>query len=358
MEERKKTNRGFSYIRTTIAIVILMFCIPVAAQEKGSTGFFGSIKRATIRTVDFVDHTLNGYDTLYVAGNRYNLTVMPQYLLDNEHYRFTSLTDGRQSIDIAPDGRHNLRLNLGWRWLLVGYSYNLKGDSPQFNFNTSLYTARLGLDLFYRKCDTGYRICGLNGFYDGNTQLKNYNKDFEGLNVSQLGIELCYAFNKRYSYAATHGRSTIQLKSAGSLLAGAGYNRQRFIFDHEKLDPFIEGQLTNGLKFKEAAYNDISIHLGYCYNWVFAKNFLACLSLSPALGYKFVAIKSIKDIVSKANIGFNMTSRAALLYNNGRYYAGASFVSHTYHYNKEELSILNSFGILKVYVGYNFWRRK
>lgn len=358
MEERKKTNRGFSYIRTTIAIVILMFCIPVAAQEKGSTGFFGSIKRATIRTVDFVDHTLNGYDTLYVAGNRYNLTVMPQYLLDNEHYRFTSLTDGRQSIDIAPDGRHNLRLNIGWRWLLVGYSYNLKGDSPQFNFNTSLYTARLGLDLFYRKCDTGYRICGLNGFYDGNTQLKNYNKDFEGLNVSQLGIELCYAFNKRYSYAATHGRSTIQLKSAGSLLAGAGYNRQRFIFDHEKLDPFIEGQLTNGLKFKEAAYNDISIHLGYCYNWVFAKHFLACLSLSPALGYKFVAIKSIKDIISKANIGFNMTSRAALLYNNGRYYAGASFVSHTYHYNKEELSILNSFGILKVYVGYNFWRRK
>ena len=110
MEERKKTNRGFSYIRTTIAIVILMFCIPVAAQEKGSTGFFGSIKRVTIRTVDFVDHTLNGYDTLYVAGNRYNLTVMPQYLLDNEHYRFTSLTDGRQSIDIAPDGRHNLRL--------------------------------------------------------------------------------------------------------------------------------------------------------------------------------------------------------------------------------------------------------
>ena len=358
MEERKKTNRGFSYIRTTIAIVILMLCIPVAAQEKGSTGFFGNIKRATIRTVDFVDHILNSYDTLYVAGNRYNLTVMPQYLLDNEHYRFTSLTDGRQSIDIAPDSRHNLRLNLGWRWLLVGYSYNLKGDSPQFNFNTSLYTTRFGLDLFYRKCDTGYRICGLNGFYDGNTQLKNYNKDFEGLHVSQLGIELCYAFNKRYSYAATHGRSTIQRKSAGSLLAGAGYNRQRFTFDHEKLDPFIEGQLTNGLKFKEAAYNDISIHLGYCYNWVFAKNFLACLSLSPALGYKFVAIKSIKDIISKANLGFNMTSRAALLYNNGRYYAGASFVSHTYHYNKEELSILNSFGILKVYVGYNFWRRK
>jgi hypothetical protein len=356
--KEKKQNRGFSSIRTTIAIVILMFCMPVTAQEKTSTGFFGSIKRATIRTVDFVDHILNSYDTLYVAGNRYNLTVMPQYLLDNEHYRFTSLTDGRQSIDIAPDGRHNLRLNLGWRWLLVGYSYNLKGDSPQFNFNTSLYTARLGLDLFYRKCDTGYRICGLNGFYDGNTQLKNYNKDFEGLNVSQLGIELCYAFNKRYSYAATHGRSTIQRKSAGSLQAGAGYNRQRFTFDHEKLDPFIEGQLTNGLKFKEAAYNDISIHLGYCYNWVFAKNFLACLSLSPALGYKFVAIRSIKDIISKANIGFNMTSRAALLYNNGRYYAGASFVSHTYHYNKEELSILNSFGILKVYVGYNFWRRK
>ena len=356
--ETRYHNNGMSSIRTVTAIIVLLFSMPIVAQQKDSPGFFGSIKRATIKTVNFVDQLLNGFDTTYVAGNLYNLTVMPQYLLDNEHYRFTSLTDGRQSIDIAPDGRHNLRLNLGWRWLLVGYSYNLKGDSPQFNFNSNLYSARFGLDLFYRKSNAGYMIRGLRGFYDGTSTLKNYNKEFEGLHIKQLGIELCYAFNKRFSYAAIYGRSTKQRKSAGSLIIGTGYNRQRFTFDYEKLDPIISGQMTDGLKFKEAAYNDISIHLGYSYNWVFAKNFLANISLAPAVGCKVVATKATQKENLEASIGFNMTSRAALAYSNGRYYAGTSFVAHTYHYSKEKLSILNSFGILKLYIGYHFWRRK
>ena len=328
------------------------------AQETETAGFFGKFKWATARTVDFIDYVLNDVDTAFVAENLYNLTVMPQYTLDGEHYRFHSMTDGKQSIDITPDSRHKLRLSGGWRWLILGYSIDLKGKSPQFDFNSSLYSARFGLDLFYRKCNGGYRIKGLNGFYNDNAPLQNYSTDFNGLRVNQLGIELCYAFNKRFSYAAAYGQSTRQRRSAGSLILGAGYNRQHFTLDYEQFDPQIGKLVADGLKFNEACYNDISINLGYCYNWVFAKNFLASLSLAPAVGYKIAATRVTESGNRNANIGFDLTSRAAVVYNNGRYYAGGSFVSHTYNYNKEEFAILNSFGILKLYVGYNFWRRK
>ena len=349
-------NRKTSYIRTIIAIIVLMFCMSTTAQEKASSGFLEKTKRAATKTGWFIDYVLNDVDTMYVAKNQYNLIALPQYTLDGEHYRLHSMADGKQSIDITSDNRHKLRLNVGWRWLIVGYSITLKGKSPQSEFNSSIFSARFGLDLFYRKCNGGYNISGLNGFYNGNTPLQNFNKEFDGLLVKQIGVGLHYAFNKRFSYAAAYGLATRQRRSAGSLILGAGYNRQQFTLDLEGLDQMIGGQMADGFKFQELCYNDMSIYLGYCYNWVFAKNFLASLSLAPAVGCKIA--RAGEDGNHNASIGFDLTSRASVVYNTGRYYAGCSFVSHTYNYNKEDFSILNSFGILKMHVGYYFWRRK
>ena len=60
----------------------------------------------------------------------------------------------------------------------------------------------------------------------------------------------------------------------------------------------------------------------------------------------------------QGSIGMDFTTRAALTYNNQRYYAGASLESHTYLYHKKPLYMTNGFGVLEVYVGVNFWRRK
>ena len=39
-------------------------------------------------------------------------------------------------------------------------------------------------------------------------------------------------------------------------------------------------------------------------------------------------------------------------------YVGASLVLHTYDYRKPTFSMTNSFGSLRIYMGFNFWKKK
>lgn len=40
------------------------------------------------------------------------------------------------------------------------------------------------------------------------------------------------------------------------------------------------------MKVNNIKYTNANISFGYAYNWVFARNCLACLSLTPAIAYK------------------------------------------------------------------------
>ena len=99
---------------------------------------------------------------------------------------------------------------------------------------------------------------------------------------------------------------------------------------------------------------------GYGYNWVFAKNWVSNLSLLPGIGYKKSRIDD-NDFKTESwikDINFDLITRAGIVYNNSKYFVGASLVLHTYDYRKPSLSVTNSFGTLRIYAGFNFWRRK
>lgn len=341
-----------SGFRTIMIVIVLMFSLQTTAQNRN----IEKVKRIVQCTVDFVNYVLNDIDTAYVQGNLYNLTIMPEY--SHSYERYSIGTRGGQRIDIAPDNRGVATFNVGWRWLIVGYSIDLHGGRPLTEFNTSLYSTRFALDLFYRKSGDGYRIKSLEGFNNTGKPLQGYNKNFDGFAVEQIGLGLHYAFNKRFSYAAAYGQTTLQRASAGSFILGADYNHQKFTFDYDKIDPLIAEQLQDGLKFKQAGYNDFSISFGYGYNWVFAKNFLAGMSFEPGISYKKTILEYTGNKSLQANANLDFTTRAALVYNNSRYYAGASFESHTYRYGKNSLYIRDGFGLLEVYAGFFFWRRK
>ena len=284
---------------------------------------------------------------------------MPQYSYCYDYYRF-SAHDSKQSVTLTPGSSNKVGLYFGWRWIFLGYSFDVSGNKPQTDLNFSFYTAAVGIDLFYRKQSEGYKIRRLNGFYQNeNKELTDYNHHFDGLTVTQNGLNLYYIFNnKKFSYRAAYSQKTNQRISAGSFILGLSYNEQSFLFDHSRFDAPIREQLDNELKFKDVRYKDFSINFGYSYNWVFKKDFLANISLTPAVGYKNTSLnlKSSKEFLSSIN--FDLISRAAVVYNNSRYYIGASLVSHTYSYNKSTFSIINGFGVLRVYFGVNFWRRK
>jgi hypothetical protein len=164
----------------------------------------------------------------------------------------------------------------------------------------------------------------------------------------------------------------MQKISCGSWMVGLGYMRNSLDFDYGKLAEVVqehtrqEVQLDSGLMFNSVKYTNTNVSVGYAYNWVFAKNCLFCASLSLALAYK----KSKGDVEESDkkrrygldfdfdNVNIDGIGRFAVVYNNNRWYAGASAIVRSYNYHKSQFAANNVFGSLNMYVGYNFGARE
>ena len=145
-----------------------------------------------------------------------------------------------------------------------------------------------------------------------------------------------------------------------------GCTRNSIEFDHEKLQTVIDEHMgaqtvkvDSGLMFNSVEYYNYAASIGYAYNWVFAKNFLFCSSLSAALAFKRThgESSSSKDLLSINNFNIDGIGRFGLVYNNMRWYAGASVIVRAYNYHMANFAANNIFGSLNMYVGYNFGAR-
>jgi hypothetical protein len=185
------------------------------------------------------------------------------------------------SITFAPEVSYKLGPYVGWRWIFLGYTIDLKHismnseKSNRKEFGLSLYSSLVGVDLFWRETGNNYRICSLNLEKNINTDaIKDV--DFEGLNSSIKGVNLYYIFNhRRFSYPAAYSQSTVQRHSAGSWLAGIGYTNQKLSMDWNKLDKLtrerlnlssLEIGLDSSRLFGKIEYTDMSFSCGYSYN--------------------------------------------------------------------------------------------
>ena len=322
--------------------------------------------RHTGRKIRKVGKEFNAVDTTFISPNLYNLAFMLEHSSWYEYYRLGSNSNnGEQSISFSPNANFKLGVYFGWRWIFLGYSFDVKdifgghkNKAKKTEMALNLYSSKFGVDLYWRKTGSDFKIRSYNGF-QLNTPTKNM--DFNGFQSKIKGLNAYWIFNyKRFSYPAAYSQSTNQRKSAGSLMAGFSYSQHNISFDYDKLPTEKRDQLLNALLFKKVKYSDYSLCLGYGYNWVFAKNWVSNLSLLPAIAYKKSKINDtpqphthwIKDI------NFDLITRASIVYNNSKYFAGAALVMHTYDYRKEDFSLTNTFGTLRVYVGLNFWKKK
>lgn len=322
--------------------------------------------RHTGRKIRKVGKEFNAIDTTFISPNLYNLAFMLEHSSWYEYYRLGSNNNnGEQSISFSPNANFKLGVYFGWRWIFLGYSFDVKdifgghkNKAKKTEMALNLYSSKFGVDLYWRKTGSDFKIRSYNGF-QLNEPVKNM--DFNGFQSKIKGLNAYWIFNyKRFSYPAAYSQSTNQRKSAGSLMAGFSYSQHNISFDYDKLPTEMREQLHNALLFKKVKYSDYSLCLGYGYNWVFAKNWVSNLSLLPAIAYKKSKIDDtpqprthwIKDI------NFDLITRASIVYNNSKYFAGAALVMHTYDYRKEDFSLTNTFGTLRVYAGLNFWKKK
>lgn len=314
-------------------------------------------------------------DTSYIEPQAYNYTAMMQNTNTYEIYRIAS-TKGN-TFTFAPLPSVKLGPYLGWRWVFLGYTFDLKhisNGNKKTELDLSLYSSQIGVDLFWRKTGNDYKISKLLLDPDGRVDTRPLQgAAYDGINVSIKGANLYYIFNhKRFSYPAAFSQSTVQRRSCGSALAGIGYTKHSLKIDWEKLydmvatrlgDDIAQEYMDGDLKMKEIKYTDLSISGGYAYNWVFAPRWLLAASLSMALAYKSTSgndnreFLSFKDF-SLHNINVDGVGRFGIVWNNMRWYYGANVIVHTYNYHKKKFSTNNFFGSLNIYIGVNFGRNK
>ena len=320
-----------------------------------------AFKRAIKKFMNFSD-----FDTLYISPNRYNYALMATHFSNFEYYSVTSEFPQPQKLSFSPNPHNKIGLYFGWRWIFLGWSVDIDDIYRKTNrknkgteFDLSLYSSKLGVDIFYRRTGNNYKIHKIRGFYDEIPS--DYSEDFSGLKVDIKGLNLYYIFNNRkFSYPAAFSQSTNQRRNAGTFIAGFSISKHNLDFDYQQLPAYIQERMNPGMKVNKIKYTNANISFGYAYNWVFARNCLACLSLTPASAYKASDVdagtQEGKAWYSKFNLDFLL--RAGVVYNNGKYFVGTSFVGKNYNYHRNNFSLDNGFGTLQVYVGFNFHLRK
>ena len=320
-----------------------------------------AFKRAIKKFMNFSD-----FDTLYISPNRYNYALMATHFSNFEYYSVTSEFPQPQKLSFSPNPHNKIGLYFGWRWIFLGWSVDIDDIYRKTNrknkgteFDLSLYSSKLVVDIFYRRTGNNYKIHKIRGFYDEIPS--DYSEDFSGLKVDIKGLNLYYIFNNRkFSYPAAFSQSTNQRRNAGTFIAGFSISKHNLDFDYQQLPAYIQERMNPGMKVNKIKYTNANISFGYAYNWVFARNCLACLSLTPAIAYKASDVDAEtqegKAWYSKFNLDFLL--RAGVVYNNGKYFVGTSFVGKNYNYHRNNFSLDNGFGTLQVYVGFNFHLRK
>ena len=318
--------------------------------------------------------SFNDVDTNYIEPQHYNYTVMLQNT--NTYEGYTLKSSSGQSISFSPRPTMKIGPYVGWRWLFLGYTFdinNMHDGKNKREFDLSLYTSMLGIDLYYRKSGDNYRINSCNIIGSGShNALKGV--PFTGINSSIKGFDIYYIFNHRkFSYPAAFSQTTCQKRSYGSPLLGIGYTNHKVSLDHERLQetlreyakkmPDVDADklvLDSGLMFNSVEYSSFSFSGGYAYNWVFAKNCLLSASLSLAVAYKqsegdrsFAEYKNRTEFSFK-NFNLDGIGRFGFVWNDRKWYVGASSVMHAYNYKKSRFSTMSYIGSFNVYAGMNF----
>ena len=347
-------------------LLLFPFCLH-AQEEKKITDDIADAVRQTGREIRDKVKDFNAIDTTYISPNLYNLAFMLEHSTWYEHYRLgNNASKDPQRLNFSPSLGTKLGIYFGWRWIFLGYTFDIEdlfGDNKnkpkKKEMSLNIYSSKFGVDLYYRKTGSDFKLRSFDNIGVDNPSLEN--KHFDGLESSIKGLNAYWIFNhKKFSYPAVYSQSTNQRKSAGSFMAGFSYSRHKIFFDHNKLPEPMKENLNPHLQFNKIKSSDYSFGFGYGYNWVFAKNWVSNLSLLPGIGFKKSKIddNDFKDEHWIKDINFNLITRAGVVYNNSKYFAGASLVMHTYDYRKPNLSVTNSFGTLRIYAGFNFWRRK
>ena len=281
------------------------------------------------------------YDTNYVARPEGRLTLKLRVNQSGDDFRVRGDKNGVSSkADLKTEFKTTVSIAASYRGLSAALAFNpakMSGHYKDYELNLVYYSSRFSLDASYHSSST------LSGDVE-----KGSDTDYleaGDIKLKMVNVAGYYVFNHRhFSYPAAFTQSYIQLRSAGSWLAGISYQG---------------GNIETTSDFKERMPDapDLRIHIGhlgigggYGYNWVPSKRWLIHLSMLPtfvAYNHNYMIVNGERKDAPHLRFSMIFNERLAVVYNlSPRYFVGTT------------LTMSNSFFDNDVAVNQNKWRAR
>ena len=166
--------------------ILFTFSLFAQNKENGSVACDSIVYKNTFRKALKKFLNFSDFDTTYISPNRYNYALMLDHFTNYEYY---SVGNDDQRLRFSPNPHNKIGAYFGWRWIFLGWAvdtdwlYGKKSKKKRgTEFDLSLYSSKLGVDIFYRSTGNDYKIHKVSGFSDEIPS--NYSEDFNGLSAS------------------------------------------------------------------------------------------------------------------------------------------------------------------------------
>lgn len=175
--------------------------------------------------------------------------------------------------------------------------------------------------------------------------------DLSVMNIILNGIHI---FNhQKFSFRSGFNQADKQIKNAGSLillLSTARYsiNADSLIIPGEVVSDYGDGGTLRG-----GSFITFSVLPGYAYNFAF-RDFFMNVNATGGIGIQHQKLELSSHDEIQYSIEPKLNVRAAVGYDNERFFAGGSFLMQRSTISLEGMRINNTAGNYKIFVGYRF----
>jgi hypothetical protein len=287
------------------------------------------------------------------------LTITDPYL----KFVFKDVQSGRH-LDFSPSQRYNLGIGMFYKFLNLSIGTGISFfKSNQVRLGETKYTdiqmhyipRRFANDIYYQK---------YHGFYVKNSlDFPDYHSSTAYHLRPDISAELImlssnYLFNyRKFSFKNSFDFNETQLKSAGSLLAGAFFSRFKVTGDSSVVtSPFTSYFSLDGT-IQTSVEHVFGVNIGYVYTQVIRQKFHATLMLMEGVGlYKIkYTLTNETNHAAKLNLSEKANLRMSFGYDTGKIIIGVIGIYDRYYFQGKTNSVFNfDDGSLRFFACYRF----
>ena len=321
--------------------LLLAIAQPASAQKRKFTQVIDSLLTARYKR--------SNIDTNYVVRPQTKWTVTARVNMYGSRIKSEGITKGLTEgmpFEMQLDAKNKATVSASVSYMGLSLSMSLNpakliGKYKDLEIDLRSYGPRFGFDISYQDANN------FEGWYKERGVRQDLKTTDDMFRLRTLYANAYYAFNyRRFSYPAAFVPNYIQRRSAGSfLLALSGHIQY--------------GEIDNGTEKMDFKMNNLSLGVGYGYNFVPGRGWMLHASLLPT----YVVLSKTSLNINDKDAPFDhhfpegiITARVGVIKQIGsNKFAGLSSVyNHTFVGDKDNLSVSNQKWNTSFYFGFRF----